>query len=73
MPPSSSSSPSSSAAPARWLPFVILGLGVAAISFGAIFARLAQAEGYRGAGTHIEPGTAALRIILAKALPDPAG
>ena len=45
MPPSSSSPPSSSAAPARWLPFVILGLGVAAISFGAIFARLAQAEG----------------------------
>jgi len=31
--------------PARWLPFVVLGLGLTAISFGAIFARLAQAEG----------------------------
>ena len=31
--------------PARWLPFVVLGIGLAAISFGAIFARLAQAEG----------------------------
>ena len=30
--------------PARWLPFVVLGIGLAAISFGAIFARLAQAE-----------------------------
>jgi len=31
--------------PARWLPFVVLGIGLTAISFGAIFARLAQAEG----------------------------
>ncbi len=31
--------------PARWLPFVVLGVGLTAISFGAIFARLAQAEG----------------------------
>ncbi|MDX9884709.1 DMT family transporter [Thauera sp.] len=31
--------------PARWLPFVVLGIGLTAISFGAIFARFAQAEG----------------------------
>ncbi|MDY0049007.1 MAG: EamA/RhaT family transporter, partial [Thauera propionica] len=36
---------SSTAQPARWLPFVVLGIGLTAISFGAIFARLAQAEG----------------------------
>lgn len=36
---------SSSHAPARWLPFVVLGIGLTAISFGAILARLAQAEG----------------------------
>ncbi|WP_068809189.1 DMT family transporter [Thauera phenolivorans] len=36
---------SSSPAPARWLPFVVLGVGLVAISFGAIFARVAQAEG----------------------------
>ncbi len=34
-----------SAAPPRWLPFVVLGCGLAAISFGAILARLAQGEG----------------------------
>ena len=33
------------AAPPRWLPFVVLGIGVMAISFGAILARLAQGEG----------------------------
>ena len=33
------------AQPARWLPFVVLGIGLIAISFSAIFARLAQAEG----------------------------
>ena len=38
-------SSSSSTAPARWLPFVVLGIGLTAISFGAILARLAQAEG----------------------------
>ncbi|TVT58995.1 MAG: DMT family transporter [Azoarcus sp. PHD] len=32
-------------APARWLPFVVLGIGLTAISFGAVLARLAQAEG----------------------------
>lgn len=31
--------------PARWLPFVVLGIGLVAISFGAILARFAQAEG----------------------------
>lgn len=33
------------ATPPRWMPFVVLGIGLLAISFGAIFARLAQAEG----------------------------
>lgn len=33
------------AAPARWLPFAVLGIGLTAISFGAVLARLAQAEG----------------------------
>ncbi|HET6719823.1 MAG TPA: DMT family transporter [Rhodocyclaceae bacterium] len=28
----------------RWLPFVVLGIGLSAISFGAILARIAQAE-----------------------------
>jgi drug/metabolite transporter (DMT)-like permease len=32
-------------APARWVPFMVLGIGLTAISFGAIFARLAQTEG----------------------------
>jgi len=31
--------------PARWLPFLVLGIGLIAVSFGAILARLAQAEG----------------------------
>lgn len=31
--------------PPRWLPFVVLGIGLLAISFGAILARLAQGEG----------------------------
>lgn len=33
------------ATPPRWMPFVVLGIGLLAISFGAIFARIAQAEG----------------------------
>lgn len=33
------------AAPPRWLPFVVLGIGLLAISFGAILARFAQADG----------------------------
>ena len=36
---------SQSSQPARWLPFVVLGIGLVAISLSAIFARLAQAEG----------------------------
>ena len=31
--------------PARWLPFVVLGVGLLTVSFSAILARLAQAEG----------------------------
>ena len=31
--------------PPRWLPFVVLGIGLMAISFGAILARLAQGHG----------------------------
>ncbi|THF61873.1 DMT family transporter [Pseudothauera nasutitermitis] len=31
--------------PPRWLPYLVLGLGLTALSFGAIFARIAQAEG----------------------------
>tara|TARA_R110001583_G_scaffold67037_1_gene192141 strand:- start:63441 stop:64349 length:909 start_codon:yes stop_codon:yes gene_type:complete len=38
-------SDTTTAAPARWLPFVVLGIGLTAISFGAVLARLAQAEG----------------------------
>ncbi len=38
------SSASPSAPPARWLPFVVLAAGLLAVSLGAIFARLAQAE-----------------------------
>jgi len=32
-------------APPRWLPFLVLGIGLLAISFGAILARLAQGYG----------------------------
>lgn len=38
-------STAAAATPARWLPFVVLGIGLTAISFGAVLARLAQAEG----------------------------
>jgi hypothetical protein len=34
-----------SKAPPRWLPFLVLGVGLLAISFGAILARLAQGYG----------------------------
>ena len=34
-----------SSAPPRWLPFVVLGIGLLAISFGAVLARLAQGAG----------------------------
>ena len=33
------------AAPPRWLPFVVLGIGLVAISFGAVLARFAQGFG----------------------------
>jgi len=32
-------------APPRWLPFLVLGVGLLAISFGAILARFAQGYG----------------------------
>ena len=38
-------SASPDARPPAWLPFVVLGVGLVAISFGAVLARLAQAEG----------------------------
>ncbi|HRQ97111.1 MAG TPA: DMT family transporter [Candidatus Accumulibacter phosphatis] len=37
--------PEQTAAPPRWLPFLVLAVGLLAISFGAILARFAQAEG----------------------------
>lgn len=36
---------SGAATPPRWMPFAVLGIGLLAVSFGAIFARYAQAEG----------------------------
>ncbi len=36
---------SQSASPPRWLPFVVLGIGLVAISFGAVLARFAQGFG----------------------------
>lgn len=46
--PASGGSPSAAAAPSpppRWLPFLVLAIGLLAISFGAILARYAQAHG----------------------------
>ena len=43
--PSPPTSARSAFTSARWFPFVILGIGLTAISFGAILARIAQAEG----------------------------
>ena len=43
--PSSPPSARGALTSARWFPFVILGIGLTAISFGAILARIAQAEG----------------------------
>jgi drug/metabolite transporter (DMT)-like permease len=37
--------PEQAGAPPRWLPFLVLAVGLLAISFGAILARFAQAEG----------------------------
>ena len=45
MTPGSSWPVTTAEAPPRWLPFVVLGIGLLAISFGAILARLAQADG----------------------------
>ena len=38
-------SPATTGQPPRWLPFVVLGIGLLAIAFGAILARLAQGGG----------------------------
>lgn len=51
--------------PPRWLPFVVLGIGLLAISFGAIFARLAQGEGLPSLAI------AALRLGLATLIVTP--
>ena len=51
--------------PPRWLPFVVLGIGLLAISFGAIFARLAQGEGLPSLAI------AALRLGLAALIVTP--
>lgn len=37
--------PTADAPPPRWFPFIVLGIGLAAISFAAVLARVAQAEG----------------------------
>lgn len=52
-------------APPRWLPFVVLGLGLLAISFGAILARFAQGYGLPSLTI------AALRLGLAALLVTP--
>lgn len=51
--------------PPRWLPFVVLGIGLLAISFGAILARFAQAEGLPSLAI------AALRLGLAALIVTP--
>ena len=51
--------------PARWLPFVVLGIGLIAISFGAILARLAQGYGVPSLSV------AALRLGLAALIVTP--
>ncbi|MBS1229212.1 MAG: protein of unknown function transrane [Proteobacteria bacterium] len=52
-------------APPRWLPFVVLGIGLAAISFGAVLARLAQGAGLPSLAI------AALRLGLAALIISP--
>lgn len=37
--------PAQDAPPARWLPFVVLGIGLLAVSLGGVLARLAQGDG----------------------------
>lgn len=51
--------------PPRWLPFVVLGIGLLAISFGAILARLAQSHGLPSLAI------AALRLGLAALIVTP--
>ena len=51
--------------PPRWLPFVVLGVGLLAISFGAILARLAQGAGLPSLAI------AALRLGLAALIVSP--
>ena len=53
------------ASPPRWLPFVVLGVGLLAISFGAILARLAQGAGLPSLAI------AALRLGLAALIVSP--
>ena len=53
------------AAPPRWLPFVVLGIGLLAISFGAVLARLAQGAGLPSLAI------AALRLGLAALIISP--
>ena len=55
----------SSSPPPRWLPFVVLGVGLLAISFGAILARLAQGAGLPSLAI------AALRLGLAALIVSP--
>ena len=51
--------------PPRWLPFVVLGIGLMAISFGAILARLAQGHGLPSlAIAALRLGLAALIAVL---------
>ena len=52
-------------APPRWLPFVVLGVGLVAISFGAVLARLAQGVGLPSLAI------AALRLGLAALIVTP--
>ena len=54
-----------SSPPPRWLPFVVLGVGLLAISFGAILARLAQGAGLPSLAI------AALRLGLAALIVSP--
>jgi drug/metabolite transporter (DMT)-like permease len=51
--------------PPRWMPFVVLGIGLLAISFGAIFARFAQGYGLPSLAV------AALRLGLAALIVTP--
>lgn len=56
---------SDAVAPPRWLPFVVLGIGLMALSFGAVLVRLAQGAGLPSLAV------AALRLGLAALLVTP--